>query len=361
MDRVKVTLPDKDYEILIGDGAINLACLKDKPFETKKILVLTDENVAKLHINKIKKVIRSKHYYEYIIKSGEEQKSLINFEKILEFMLTHQFDRESLIIALGGGVIGDLGGFVASCYQRGIGVFQIPTTLLAQVDSSVGGKTAVNHSLGKNMIGTFHQPLEVICDISLLETLPKREFLSGIAEIIKYGVIRDLKFFCWLEGNIDLLLNRNHLALKYAIKRSCENKRDIVSEDEKEQGKRALLNFGHTFAHAIENLTSYNTWLHGEAVSIGMCMAAELSNNLGMINQQSNTRLKNLLAKSGLPTRSDSTFNVDEFITVMSLDKKNTNGQINLILLDALGKAVKKSNTPKNMISEVIKSYYPSS
>ncbi|OUU75202.1 MAG: 3-dehydroquinate synthase [Methylococcaceae bacterium TMED69] len=357
MDRVKVTLPDKDYEILIGDGAINLACLKDKPFETKKILVLTDENVAKLHINKIKKVIRSKHYYEYIIKSGEEQKSLINFEKILEFMLTHQFDRESLIIALGGGVIGDLGGFVASCYQRGIGVFQIPTTLLAQVDSSVGGKTAVNHSLGKNMIGTFHQPLEVICDISLLETLPKREFLSGIAEIIKYGVIGDLNFFCWLEENIDLLLNRNHLALKYAIKRSCENKRDIVSEDEKEQGKRALLNFGHTFAHAIENLTSYNTWLHGEAVSIGMCMAAELSNNLGMINQQSNTRLKNLLAKSGLPTRSDSTFNVDEFITVMSLDKKNTNGQINLILLDALGKAVKKSNTPKNMISEVIKSY----
>ena len=357
MDRVKVTLPDKDYEILIGDGAINLACLKDKPFETKKILVLTDENVAKLHINKIKKVIRSKHYYEYIIKSGEEQKSLINFEKILEFMLTHQFDRESLIIALGGGVIGDLGGFVASCYQRGIGVFQIPTTLLAQVDSSVGGKTAVNHSLGKNMIGTFHQPLEVICDISLLETLPKREFLSGIAEIIKYGVIGDLNFFCWLEENIDLLLNRNHLALKYAIKRSCENKRDIVSEDEKEQGKRALLNFGHTFAHAIENLTSYNTWLHGEAVSIGMCMAAELSNNLGMINQQSNTRLKNLLAKSGLPTRSDSTFNFDEFITVMSLDKKNTNGQINLILLDALGKAVKKSNTPKNMISEVIKSY----
>ena len=357
MDRVKVTLPDKDYEILIGDGAINLACLKDKPFETKKILVLTDENVAKLHINKIKKVIRSKHYYEYIIKSGEEQKSLINFEKILEFMLTHQFDRESLIIALGGGVIGDLGGFVASCYQRGIGAFQIPTTLLAQVDSSVGGKTAVNHSLGKNMIGTFHQPLEVICDISLLETLPKREFLSGIAEIIKYGVIGDLNFFCWLEENIDLLLNRNHLALKYAIKRSCENKRDIVSEDEKEQGKRALLNFGHTFAHAIENLTSYNTWLHGEAVSIGMCMAAELSNNLGMINQQSNTRLKNLLAKSGLPTRSDSTFNVDEFITVMSLDKKNTNGQINLILLDALGKAVKKSNTPKNMISEVIKSY----
>ncbi len=357
MDRVKVTLPQKDYEILIGDGAINLTCLKNKPFETKKILVLTDENVAKLHINKVKKVIRSKHYHEYIIKSGEEQKSLSNFGKILEFMLAHQFDRESLIVALGGGVIGDLGGFVASCYQRGIGVFQIPTTLLAQVDSSVGGKTAVNHSLGKNMIGTFHQPLEVICDISLLETLPKREFLSGIAEIIKYGVIRDLNFFCWLEENIDLLLNRNHLALKYAIKRSCENKRDIVSEDEKEQGKRALLNFGHTFAHAIENLTSYNTWLHGEAVSIGMCMAAKLSNNLGMINQQSNTRLKNLLAKSGLPTRSDSTFNVDEFITVMSLDKKNTNGQINLILLDALGKAVKKPNTPKNMISEVIKSY----
>ena len=169
--------------------------------------------------------------------------------------------------------------------------------------------------------------------------------------------IKDYPFFCWLEENIELLLNRNHLALKYAIKRSCENKRDIVSEDEKEQGKRALLNFGHTFAHAIEHLTSYNTWLHGEAVSIGMCMAAKLSNNLGMINQQSSTRLKNLLAKSGLPTRSDSTFNVDEFITVMSLDKKNTNGQINLILLDALGKAVKTPNTPKNMISEVIKSY----
>ncbi len=357
MDRVKVTIPDKDYEIIIGDGAIYLSCLKDKPFETQKILVLTDETVAKLHLDKIKKIVKSDNYYEYIIKSGEEQKSLLNFGKVLEFMLVHQFDRESVLVALGGGVIGDLGGFVASCYQRGIGVLQIPTTLLAQVDSSVGGKTAVNHSLGKNMIGSFHQPLEVICDISLLETLPKREFLSGIAEIIKYGIIRDLNFFCWLEENIDLLLKRDHLALKYAIKRSCENKRDIVSEDEKEKGKRALLNFGHTFGHAIENLTHYNTWLHGEAVSIGMCMAAKLSKNLGMINQQNHTRIKNLLVKSGLPIRSDSNFNVDEFITVMSLDKKNTNGQINLILLEALGKAVKKPNIPKDVIREAIISF----
>ena len=186
-------------------------------------------------------------------------------------------------------------------------------------------------------------------------------YLSGIAEIIKYGVIRDFDFFCWLEENIELLLNRDYPALKYAIKRSCENKRDIVSEDEKEKGERALLNFGHTFAHAIENLTSYNTWLHGEAVSIGMCMAAKLSNDLGMINKQANTRLKNLLAKIGLPTRIYSNFSVDEFLTVMSLDKKNTNGQINLILLDGLGKAVKKRNTPKHMISEVIKSHQSSS
>ena len=361
MNRVRVVLPDKHYEILIGEKAINQSCLKNKSFEASKILVLTDENVAKLHKEKIKSIIKSNSYYEYIIKFGEAQKTLLNFEKIIEFMLTHQFDRESVIVALGGGVIGDLGGFVASCYQRGIRVVQIPTTLLAQVDSSVGGKTAVNHSLGKNMIGTFHQPLEVICDISYLETLPKREYLSGIAEIIKYGVIRDFNFFCWLEENIELLLNRDYPALKYAIKKSCENKRDIVSEDEKEKGKRALLNFGHTFAHAIENLTSYNTWLHGEAVSIGMCMAAKLSNNLGMIDKRSNTRLKNLLAKSGLPTRIDSNFSVDEFITVMSLDKKNTNGQINLILLDALGKAVKKRNTPNHIISEVIKSHQSSS
>ena len=357
MDRVRVPLPDNNYEILIGDGAIYLSCLKDKPFETKKILVLTDENVAKLHINKIKEVIKSENYHEYIIEPGETQKNLSNFQKILEFMLKNQFDRESIVIALGGGVIGDLGGFVSSCYQRGIRIIQVPTTLLAQVDSSVGGKTAVNHPLGKNMIGTFHQPLEVICDVSLLHSLPDREYRSGLAEIIKYGIIADPDFFAWIEQNVTKIINREKAALQYAIKRSCENKRDIVSKDEKEKGKRALLNFGHTFGHAIENLSNYNTWLHGEAVAIGMCMATKASENLGWIDKHTTMRIKKLIKKVGLPEKMDFKCDVEKFIKIMLLDKKNVDGKINLILIKELGKALKVSNTPREIISQVINNH----
>ena len=354
MEIVKVTLSNNEYEILIGDGVIESLSSMKEIFKSKKILVLTDKNIATLYNDKIQKFINPRNHFKYVLDPGEEQKNLYNFERILEFMLTKHFDRDSLIIAFGGGVIGDLGGFVASCYQRGINVIQIPTTLLAQVDSSVGGKTAVNHVLGKNMIGTFHQPLRVICDVSFLETLPQREYISGIAEIIKYGVIGDLKFFNWLEQNTSKLLRRDSQTLKYAVKRSCENKKDIVNEDEKEKGKRALLNFGHTFGHAVENLTGYNTWLHGEAVSIGMCMAAKLSKDLGLIDQESSERVINLLKKYGLPVKSDSLFDVKKFLDVMSLDKKNHDGKINLILLNDLGFAVKKSDIPTKMIVGVI-------
>ena len=225
MDKVKVLLPNNEYEILIGDSAVSLSSFALNLAKSKKTLVLTDKNVAKFHKDKIRSLITPEGYFEYILEAGEEHKNLSNFERILEFMLTKNFDRESIVVALGGGVVGDIGGFVASCYQRGIGVVQIPTTLLAQVDSSVGGKTAVNHPLGKNMIGAFHQPLEVICDLSFLETLPDREFNSGLAEIIKYGIITDIKFFNWLESNIELLIRREKEALQYAIKCSCENKR----------------------------------------------------------------------------------------------------------------------------------------
>ncbi|MEC8147676.1 MAG: 3-dehydroquinate synthase [Pseudomonadota bacterium] len=354
MEIVKVTLSNNEYEILIGDGVIESLSSMKEIFKSKKILVLTDKNIATLYNDKIQKFINPRNHFKYVLDPGEEQKNLYNFERILEFMLTKNFDRDSLIVAFGGGVIGDLGGFVASCYQRGINVIQIPTTLLAQVDSSVGGKTAVNHVLGKNMIGTFHQPLRVICDVSFLETLPQREYISGIAEIIKYGVIGDLKFFNWLEQNTSKLLRRDSQTLKYAVKRSCENKKDIVNEDEKEKGKRALLNFGHTFGHAVENLTGYNTWLHGEAVSIGMCMAAKLSKDLGLIDQESSERVINLLKKYGLPVKSDSLFDVKKFLDVMSLDKKNHDGKINLILLNDLGFAVKKSDIPTKMIVGVI-------
>lgn len=354
MDKVKVFLPNNKYEIIIGDDAIKLSFFLGHPKRSRKTLVLTDRNVAKFHEDKIRSLIISESYYEYIIDSGEEHKNLLNFERILEFMLTKNFDRESIVIALGGGVVGDLGGFVASCYQRGIDIIQIPTTLLAQVDSSVGGKTAVNHPLGKNMIGAFHQPIEVICDVSFLETLPTREFNSGLAEIIKYGIITDVKFFNWLEENIDLLVKKERKALQYAIKCSCENKRDIVIKDEKEKGERALLNFGHTFGHAIENITNYNTWLHGEAVSIGMCMAAKLSNKLGLIDKKTNNRIKNIVSKSGLPTKGNSSFDTVKFIEIMSLDKKNTNGKINLILLESLGSAKKISDVPIEMIANVI-------
>ncbi|HBC58716.1 MAG TPA: 3-dehydroquinate synthase, partial [Gammaproteobacteria bacterium] len=255
-------------------------------------------------------------------------------------LLQNQFDRNSLLVALGGGVVGDITGFAAACYQRGVDYLQIPTTLLSQVDSSVGGKTAVNHALGKNMIGAFYQPCAVMIDLDVLNTLPDREYASGLAEVIKYGAIRDAEFFCWLEANIDALNRREQSALAYAIERSCQNKAEIVNQDETETGIRALLNYGHTFAHAFEIELQYGTWLHGEAVSAGMVYAAKLSRQLCQLAEDDVERLEDLLLKAHLPTKIDASLNRDHLLHHMALDKKNQSGSRRMILLKRLGDAV---------------------
>jgi 3-dehydroquinate synthase len=254
-------------------------------------------------------------------------------------MLQKKLDRRTILIALGGGVVGDLGGFVAACYQRGIRYIQVPTTLLAQVDSSVGGKTAINHPLGKNMIGAFHQPSLVLSDTSLLETLPEREFISGMAEVIKYGLIKDHSFFEWLEQNIEHIMSRSPEALATVIRKSCENKRDVVAKDEKENGVRAILNLGHTFGHAIENLMDYGSWLHGEAVAVGICMASRLSRDQGLISDESYSRIESILQKANLPTKAPKECSPDRMLEIMRGDKKSNNKEINLVLLKAIGEA----------------------
>jgi len=254
-------------------------------------------------------------------------------------LLAHKFSRNATLIALGGGVIGDMGGFAAACYQRGIAFIQIPTTLLAQVDSSVGGKTGVNHPLGKNMIGAFYQPQAVIIDVDVLATLDDRQFVAGLAEVIKYGLIRDIDFFCWLEDNMDKLLARDKDALIYAIEYSCKTKADVVAEDEHEGGVRATLNLGHTFGHAIETGMGYGRYLHGEAVAIGTCLAAELSKRKGSLTAVDVVRIITLFKRSHLPVTSPTGLSSSQFIDLMSVDKKNVDGNIRVILLESIGKA----------------------
>ena len=275
-----------------------------------------------------------------ILPDGERYKCLEVMNRIFDALLEKQFDRRSTLIALGGGVVGDMTGFAAACYRRGVDFVQIPTALLAQVDSSVGGKTGVNHPLGKNMIGAFHQPNCVLIDTDTLRTLDDRELSAGLAEVIKYGLIRDLRFFEWLEANMAQLLGRDPAALAHAIEQSCRNKAGVVSADERESGVRALLNLGHTFGHAIETGMGYGTWLHGEAVAVGMIMAADLSRRLGWLSEGEVHRIENLISRAGLPTRGPAKLATEQFITLMGQDKKVLNGRMNLVLLKTIGQAV---------------------
>jgi 3-dehydroquinate synthase len=272
-------------------------------------------------------------------------------------LLASKFSRNATLIALGGGVIGDMGGFAAACYQRGIAFLQIPTTLLAQVDSSVGGKTGVNHPLGKNMIGAFYQPQCVIADIDVLDTLDDRQLSAGLAEVIKYGLIRDAEFFEWLENNIQALLARDKEALSFAIERSCLNKAEIVAVDETETGVRATLNLGHTFGHAIETGTGYGTYLHGEAVAIGTCLAADLSRRKGWLNDADVTRIIELFKKCKLPTCPPEQIDSDYFLELMAVDKKNVDGQIRLILLTKIGVATLPIDVDKTLLIQTLKTY----
>jgi 3-dehydroquinate synthase len=344
---VTVGLGSRSYPIHIGPGLIARPELLAPHVPSGRAAVVTNEVVAPLYAGALERTLAAAgiRSLRVVIPDGEAEKRWETLDRVYGELLRAQADRRTVIVALGGGVVGDLAGFAAATYQRGVPFIQVPTTLLAQVDSSVGGKTAVNHALGKNMIGAFHQPLAVIADTATLDTLPDRELAAGVAEVIKYGAIGDLAFFEWLEGNVERLLRREPAALAHAIERSCQIKAGIVALDEREAGPRALLNLGHTFGHAIETLAGYGNWLHGEAVAAGMAMAARFSVRLGRLDPGDARRLEELVRRAGLPT-DPPPLPAGDWLEAMGRDKKNEAGRITLILLDRLGAAAVEKGAP---------------
>lgn len=340
MKTLHVELGDRRYPIYIGSGLLDQPDWLRPHIPSRQVLVVSNTMVAPLYLKRTLATLGGLRCEAVILPDGEQYKTLAVLDEIFTALLQHRFDRNCTIIALGGGVVGDMAGFAAACYQRGVHFIQIPTTLLAQVDSSVGGKTAVNHPLGKNMIGAFYQPRCVLADTDTLATLPDRELSAGLAEVIKYGLIRDLPFLEWLEANLDALLAREGSALSEAIERSCRNKAEIVAADERETGERALLNLGHTFGHAIETGTGYGTWLHGEAVALGMVLAAELSARLGWLNEKQVERIRTLLDRARLPLAPPPDLSADDFLRLMAVDKKVKDGQLRLILPRGLGQSI---------------------
>ena len=336
---LNVALAERSYPIYIGTGLIDGDLLR-RHVRARQVLVVTNTTIAPLYLDRVTAALSGLQVDTLQLPDGEKFKTLSVLEQVFDKLLEARHARTTTLIALGGGVIGDMVGFAAACYQRGVDFIQVPTTLLAQVDSSVGGKTAVNHPRGKNMIGAFHQPKAVIIDTDVLSTLPAREFSAGLAEVIKYGLIRDREFYRWITVNIDALLARDPALLSEAILRSCQNKADIVAEDETEQGSRALLNLGHTFGHAIETATGYTSWLHGEAVAAGMVMAAQLSVELGWLAQDDVNGLVSVLVRAGLPVRPPPGMSAGQCRELMALDKKVHDGSLRLVLLRAIGDGV---------------------
>ena len=357
MKELQVELNDKGYPIYIGTGLLRQKELLVRHIKSKQVLIVTNVTIAPLYLDDVIKCLQDFQVEVIELPDGEQYKNLENVTKIFDQLLANKFSRNSTLIALGGGVIGDMGGFAAACYQRGIPFIQIPTTVLAQVDSSVGGKTGVNHPLGKNMIGAFYQPQCVIADIDVLDTLNDRQLSAGLAEVIKYGLIRDLVFFEWLEKNISLLLARDKAALAYIIERSCINKAEIVAEDEFESGVRAILNLGHTFGHAIETGMGYGEYLHGEAVAIGIGYAADLSSRMGWITRDDINRILSLLKRAKLPVVPPKELDVSQFLDLMAVDKKNVDGKIRLILLESIGKATLPINIDKPLLEQTLANY----
>ena len=339
IQNVEVDLGDRSYPIYIGEqlfAQVDIAGL----IKGRQVMIVTNETIAPLYLAALRDQLPALQVDEVILPDGESFKTLDTLNLIFDALLEMRHNRTTTLIALGGGVIGDMTGFAAASYQRGVDFIQIPTTLLSQVDSSVGGKTGVNHPRGKNMIGAFYQPKAVLADTDVLKTLPKRELAAGLAEVIKYGLIYDVEFLAWLEQNIDGLNECDPELLAYAIKRSCEIKAEVVAQDERESGIRAILNLGHTFGHAIETEQGYGNWLHGEAVGAGMWMAADLSHRLGWISAGDLARTETLLRRANLPVRAPDDMSPERFIELMSLDKKVLDGRIRLVLLKQLGEAV---------------------
>lgn len=339
MQTLNVSLAERSYPIYIGAGLLSSDLLR-RHVRASQVMVVTNETVAPLYLDQVLASLEGLKVDTLVLPDGERFKTLSTLEKVFDALLEKRHSRTTTLIALGGGVIGDMTGFAAACYQRGVDFIQVPTTLLAQVDSSVGGKTAVNHPRGKNMIGAFYQPKAVLIDTDVLKTLPPRELGAGLAEVIKYGLIRDADFLRWLEDNMALLRAGDTAALVTAIERSCRNKAEVVAADETEQGERALLNLGHTFGHAIETATGYSEWLHGEAVATGMLLAAKLSADLGWLTSAQVEQVSALLEKAELPLAPPAGMTPVQFRELMAHDKKVLDGQLRLVLLRDLGKAV---------------------
>ncbi len=339
--QLEVDLAERSYPIYIGTGLVGQADLIGPHIHGQSALIVTNSTVAPLYLDTLQQALDSRQirHDQIILDDGEQYKTMASIETIIDLLLTNRHDRRTTVIALGGGVIGDVAGFAASIYQRGVNFIQIPTTLLSQVDSSVGGKTGVNHPLGKNMIGAFYQPQCVIADIDTFNTLPARELSAGLAEVIKYGLIHDEEFFDWLEINIDGLSNLDQDLLAQAVLVSCQNKARVVELDERESGLRAILNLGHTFGHAIETVMGYGNWLHGEAVAAGMVMAIDLSIREGLLDEDVRQRAVALLQRAGLPIIPPAEITVEQYLDAMAIDKKNVDGKIKLVLLNALGDA----------------------
>ncbi|MGR9117282.1 MAG: 3-dehydroquinate synthase [Gammaproteobacteria bacterium] len=357
MKTLQVNLGDRSYPIYIGSCLLNDNDILARHIQSKQVVIVTNETVAPLYLERVRNLLLDHVVETVVLPDGEQYKTLDYVTRIFDKLLEKRFSRNATLIALGGGVVGDMGGFAAACYQRGISFIQIPTTLLAQVDSSVGGKTGVNHPLGKNMIGAFYQPQCVIADMEVLSTLDDRQLSAGIAEVIKYGLIRDPDFFIWLESNIEALLKRDRQALAFAVERSCLNKAQVVAADEKESGVRATLNLGHTFGHAIETGMGYGRYLHGEAVAIGICQAADLSRRKGWLNDDDVIRIERIFEKSRLPIFPPSEIGPERFVELMTVDKKNVDGRIRVILLKSIGDATLPVNVEKELLEETLKSY----
>jgi 3-dehydroquinate synthase len=342
IDAVHINLAERSYDVVIGSGALDAPGVWAGLPKSATALIVTNTVVGPLYAEDLRARLLPTYSQVQVLTlpDGEAHKNLATLETIFDHLLAQACDRKTVLFALGGGVVGDMTGFAAACYMRGVPFVQVPTTLLAQVDSSVGGKTAVNHPRGKNMVGAFYQPQRVVCDLNTLRTLPKREVAAGLAEVIKYGPIADAEFLGWLETHMEGLVALEPELLAYAVRRSCELKAMVVGVDERESGLRAILNFGHTFGHAIEAGLGFGVWLHGEAVAAGMVMAADLSERLGLIPAGFKTRLVALLQRAGLPTVGPALAGVDEYLHHMRVDKKAEAGGIRFVLIESLGKAV---------------------
>jgi 3-dehydroquinate synthase len=355
METVRVALGERSYPIHIGAGAIDAAELYRPHLGAGGVAVISNPVVAPLYLGRVKAALAraGAQAFDVLVEDGEQAKSWASLERVLDALLAARLGRDSVVVALGGGVVGDLAGFAAAVYQRGVSFIQVPTTLLAQVDSSVGGKTAINHARWKNMIGAFHQPAAVIADVAALATLPERELRAGVAEVIKHGLALDADLVGWLEGNLEGLLAREPGALAHAVRRSCELKAAVVAADERESGQRAVLNLGHTFGHAIEAGAGYGTWLHGEAVAAGMVMAADLSARAGLLRAADVARVRALVLRAGLPARGPA-LAPERYLELMALDKKSARGRMRFILLESIGHAVLRGDVDERLVREAL-------